>query len=153
MSLHLVVILFEYEAWSVTPLTKILKDLKSLSGVMTPGDVRRWFAKLWGSSLNSVTHVVTRVEMCYETGSVLLKLHRRGKPQLSCSVTEFRTVLKRVSGTKRKVYGNSGNYVPVLSGFLICVILPVLRVATMEEGMCTICNAMEGYFNRTSLCT
>jgi hypothetical protein len=60
-------------------------------------------------------------------------------------------VLKRVSGTKRKVYGNSGNY--VLRGFIICVILPVLRMVTMDYEIGTMCNTMEGSFNRTSLST
>jgi hypothetical protein len=115
MALRRAVTLFEYEAWSVTPWKKILKDFNCcLSSVMTPGDLRRWFAKLRGSSLfarDGGQFVVTSVEMCHETGSVILNLHRRGKPHLSYSVTEFRTVLKRVSGIKRKVYGNSGNYV------------------------------------------
>jgi len=61
---------------------------------MTPGDLRRWFAKLRGSSLftrDGVQNVVTRVEMCHETGSVLVNIHGRGKPHLSYSVTEFST--------------------------------------------------------------
>lgn len=93
------VILFEYEAWSVTPWKKILKDLSFCpSGVMIPGDVRRWFAALLGELAedryqfrDGVHNVVTRVEMCHETGSVLLNLHRRGNPRLSYSVTELRT--------------------------------------------------------------
>jgi hypothetical protein len=72
-----------------------LKDLNCcLSGVVAPGDFRRWFARLRGSSLfarDGIQNVVTRVEMLHETGSVLLNLHRRGKPHLSYSVTEFRT--------------------------------------------------------------
>jgi len=95
MDLRHAVILFEYEAWSVTPWKKISKDLNCcLSGVMTPGDLRRWFAKLRGSSVfarDGVQNVVTRAEMCHETGSVLLNLHHHGKQHLSYSVTKFRT--------------------------------------------------------------
>lgn len=61
---------------------------------MTPGDLRRWFAKLRGSSLfarDGVQNVVMRVEMCHETGSVLLNLHRRGKLHLPYIATEFDT--------------------------------------------------------------
>jgi hypothetical protein len=78
----------------VTPRKKILKASNCYFRVLTPGDLRIWFAKLRGSSLfnrDGVQNVVTRVEMCHETGSVLLNLHRRGKPHLSYSVTEFST--------------------------------------------------------------
>lgn len=59
--------------------------------------------------------------------------------------------MKRVSGTKREVCENSGNY--VLRGFIICFILPVLRMVTMDYEICTICNTMEGSFNRTTSST
>jgi len=59
--------------------------------------------------------------------------------------------VKRVSGTKRKVYRNSGNY--VLRGFMICVILPVLRMVTIDYEICNICNTLEGSCNCTTLST
>lgn len=60
-------------------------------------------------------------------------------------------MVKRVSGTKRKVYRNSENY--VLRGFMICVVLPVLRMVTVKYEICKICNSMEGSCNRTTLST
>lgn len=59
--------------------------------------------------------------------------------------------MKRASGTKRKIYRNSGNY--VLRGFMICVILPVVRMVAIDYEICKICNTMEASCNRTTWST
>ena len=70
-----------------------IEGFKFLSFGCDDGSQRCWgeLAEDGYQFRDGVHNVVTRVEMCHETGSVLLNLHRRGNPHLSYSVTELRT--------------------------------------------------------------